>query len=243
MGAQTMNIKYNIIVPGSLLLLSWGIFTLYLLSGNPDGQSATTTQAVPKVKDDVIEYSDGNSTYPKLEIETLKGDLSLLRDQVALLQKQLQESTIQAENTQTDNSLPPANTEHEQEQVISEEQARETARLAAEKRMSSLEDQIITEEEDIAWSTEIKSRIYDAFETMESTNHSVLGIDCGSTLCKLEVASGAEDTEQIRSDLIPKIGEMMPQGIMHEVDQGNGQKKLVFYMARSGHNFPDSSEK
>lgn len=220
-----MNIKYLSVILGSLLFVTLGIIANRLYQ---DSSGSQTTAG------DVVKYSDNQSS-SSYEMESLRGDISLLRDQVALLQKQLQAVDKEAN--------PAAQSNDKAKQEISEEERRKAAQLAAEKQISLLENQLATEDEDAAWSANAKSRIYDAFgaATMATANASILGVDCRTSLCKVEVAAGNANSEDIRKSLIPQIGDIMPQGVMQTVDQGGVHEKLVFYMGRDGYKLPAES--
>lgn len=239
-----MLFKYKQIIIGSLLLLLvLGLFYSIFQPDNLSEDHYSRVKSTEKVSD---EFEAG----PDLVVEALRGDISLLRDQLALLQQQfLEKSTIDTQaNTRSTSLASNQDSEKNQEineqvsrydQQLIEQQKREENRVIMEEKIFTLENKLVSEEQDIAWSTQVESQIVDAINAIESSTASVLTVECRSTLCKLEVTSGDMDSSEIRAELIPKIGHILPKGTMREVVQQDGQKKLEFYMAREGYKLTD----
>lgn len=239
-----MNVKH---ISGVLFFVFVTVVVIYIFTTVPvtsdtspiDDQPAAVAQVAVPHDRDTVDNSDKRLALMDQDVEALRGELSLLRDQLVLMKQELQDKEF---NTTIILSGSDIEEEEIQNQVVDDQERIEEQQLAVEDKIYALENQMYIEDEDVAWSANAETSLYDAFASLETNDATILSVACRTSLCRMEVSSEETSADEVREALIPRVGEMMPQGVMHEIDEGGGQKKLVFYMARNGYDLPGASE-
>ena len=119
-----------------------------------------------------------------------------------------------------------------------EAQALDQARFDA--HAAALSDALIAEQVDHAWRAEIDQQVNNALAGPSFAGAELRGTECGTTLCRVELAYDSLDARQRAEEAIPLQRPFATQGIIHA--ESPDSLEVSVYFARKGHGLPRLDE-
>jgi hypothetical protein len=144
-----------------------------------------------------------------------------MRQQVSLLTAQLNQLSSQMQALQ---SAPAADAKKGQQsdEVVSAEKAR----MEAIQKISAIDNTFLKEKTDPVWSRNVEYRLQNAFTKQDLTGHSVVNMECHSSLCKLVVAHDPNaDVATFHTKLRDQISDVLTAGAIRP---GNNGESIVY---------------
>jgi hypothetical protein len=193
-----------------------------------------------------------DKTNSEADMAALKQELAELRQTVATLQNtkkaepsiamqneitNLKSSLKGLQNTQSDNAntenadLTPALTEAEIQAQMQEQKE------ATNQFITQLDQKFVAETADRQWANKVTQHINGAFESNELSKASIVGLECRTTLCKLEVSFDDPQTmQETQRWLAYKLSDSLPNFSAVPGEQGSdGQSNsTIYYFSRKG---------
>ncbi len=253
-----MQSKHLLLTLSGALVLSWVAFMIVMLkSGDANLEHSKSSLAESRHPQAAggAGADDLAAIRSEEDLVALRGELALLRAQVASLQQRLDEKETRAAEADMPMGLDEQAQRYQQEQLPSDEELAMTAMTAMtedeamkqqQQYAEAIETHLQGEDVDPDWAIAAESKIREAFSLEElQVGASVVNVDCRSTLCRLDVLHNTEEEAELadfRFNLLSQIVTMLPRGTMQVVDQGGGQTSTVLYLARDGHDLPKATE-
>jgi hypothetical protein len=215
----------RLVVGGVLAVATMGGFTLYLL--RTELRAATV-------------HAQGDSGEAAAKWQQLSAELANAREDVATLkqtqlamaakQSALLEGAGDAADTPTQQAstgeVMPAD-ERDDEEALNARIAEERVGTAA--RYATLANELADEPRDQAWASATETGIRAKLVSMSTPEGSITSVECGSTLCRAEVAfSSIVDAHAFR----PPIVEGITRGTLHISEEEGKQPRVTVYLAR-----------
>lgn len=107
-----------------------------------------------------------------------------------------------------------------------------------QERISDLDWELAGQNNDSTWSTAAVEEITNAFDTNVSYGNSILGIECGETLCRLEVMHEEESNRDQFTDKLSLALEWQANSYINTVDNHDGTYNTVLYISRQDYHLP-----
>lgn len=108
-------------------------------------------------------------------------------------------------------------------------------RMTREERWQRLDDRLETEPRDASWARATEQRITEELAFGPDSSAKLETVQCGSTLCKLEVSMKSENEAPALIDLIQDKTPFLPHGSMRKVAMPDGTTRILTYAALEGH--------
>lgn len=176
--------------------------------------------------------SVSNSTTPASLSENELAELTDLKQEVATLREQWQET---AARQQQDDSNGQADVWFAEDLDLMEEEQTYTHAQT----INRLDDTLQAEAIDNQWSTETTDLILQALDTENLVNTGLVGSECRSSLCRVEVSHDNEmDFEEFQLWFALEVGEVLPMATMDQQIHEDGSVSSVLYLAREGFDLP-----
>ena len=160
----------------------------------------------------------GNSI--QREMVAMRKDMSRLREEVFAILGQTQTVTL---NENEDPAIVPFS------RVKDDEEQRRGL-------MEEIETEFSQEPVNRDWSFDTYSGIQEAIDTDETLKSALVGIECRSQTCRVELSSN--DSAALNMAVMPlllnKFASTLPSVKANHIDHGNGDKTMVLYMSSDG---------
>ncbi|NOT86109.1 MAG: hypothetical protein HOP02_15305 [Methylococcaceae bacterium] len=170
--------------------------------------------------------------------ESLSAEVSQLKATVDALKRTQATATVALADSIVSND-PPAKMP-----TAAEMNAQMLEQKAAFNQYTAKVDQSFRAEmPDAKWSDDITQNVKTAFASSELSDASLIGLECRTSLCKLEVSvKDPQKTQEIQRWLAYKLGDALPKFIAVPQDaSAEGQTpSTVYYLSREGHDLPKS---
>jgi hypothetical protein len=158
----------------------------------------------------------------------LRQEVALIRREVAAVQRQLHAQGRVAP------VVAPARTDEPAPDQRPGLAARAAAAHARQQQMAVLEANFWHEPIDQRWSSEAAGAMQAALASDEMVQHLLLGLDCRSHTCRVELAE--DDTGELAQALpliLMQLAPVLPSGTAHYVDARDGGTAMVLYLSRA----------
>jgi len=226
-----------------LLIVGSALIAWALYANRPTANSALSGAASvsPQPADGeaiVTDPGKENAKDIREALGAIRSEVALLRAEVAALRREKgEEHAARAESAAADAGLEPFDPAEEEALLIEEEER------AMQARLETIEGAIATEPEDAEWSYSAADLIREVLASKEFEGTSLYGLECRSTLCKLEVG---HDDRRKRTEFemrFPmRVASLLPRVTMNLIEDDGGSSRTIVYLAREGHRFPQPEE-
>jgi hypothetical protein len=157
----------------------------------------------------------------------LRQEVALLRREIAAVQRHLHEQGRVA------TVVAPARADEPATDRRPGLAARATAERTRQQQMAVLEANFRHEPIDQRWSSEAAGAVQAALASDDMVQNLLLGLDCRSHTCRVELAE--DDTGELAQALpliLMQLAPALPSGTAHYVDARDGGKAMVLYLSR-----------
>jgi hypothetical protein len=161
------------------------------------------------------------------EIAALREEMALLRAEVSALQRwrrvQQRAATVVAPGKADDPAKDPR----------TDPAAHAAAERERQKQMEVVETNFRQEAADPRWSFEAEGAVQAALASDEVVQNTLLGLECRSQTCRLELADDdMGELAKVMPLFLHQLGQTLPSATANYVDDGHGGKIMILYMSR-----------
>jgi hypothetical protein len=207
----------------------------------PIGQ-APTSEPYQMAEEDAHGESGG-------DIEALRREVALLRGDLAAVQRRLKQLTRRGGKAERQDA---AQGSAASEGMLTIDPREGLAVYAAERQRLEVESEqrilaqaeaneaaLQKETEDPTWSGEARDLIASAVAAGELAATSVQDVECRATLCRVEVTHKDRQAQAVfEGRFMMAVAQLLPQATLRTVENEDGSRSTVLYLARDGHDFP-----
>lgn len=178
----------------------------------------------------------------KAGLSEIQKEFARLRQETATLHERIGDATDanrypNSLNTINDDSLDVSQRTEENPIAAAEKQAYKDY-----ERMEIISNVFLTEPTDGQWSTETTNLITQFFESGEKMPIDLSGVECRSTLCRVEVNhNDATAVDELALRFPMHVGKALPQIAYHYKQHDDGHTSVVMYLAREGYELPQAT--
>jgi hypothetical protein len=238
------------------VVLAFGIY-LTTRAGNPPAAttiSASVPQPAPGVEAPALSaLADEEAEAPELRTssdeapgassavagsdrlaETQHEEMTALREEVARLRAEVTavQQWIRTQGRAT-TGVAPGRVEDPAKNSRTDSAAQAETERERQKHMEVVEASFRHEPADPRWSFEAEGAVQEALASDEIVQNTLLGLECRSHTCRLELAS--DDTGEL-AEVMPlfleQLGQTLPNVTVNYVDDGGRGKIMILYMSR-----------
>lgn len=241
---------------GSVMICSWAGITLLAPELSKTSSPTVRKHVDPsaRTKPSIASDHSNSERVVKLsrdaddkDIRMLKNEISTIKADLAALRRELATTRVHDSETHNLSDVPaesqafelsePVSTERETA-AIAEEEA-EIIREQVERRISGIEDLdaiFSSETTDSSWSTRMSNLIDNALYEKELADISVLGVQCKSTLCRVEVEHDSlEKADEFALWFDHYVSDPLHHVATDHIDGEDGYRVTIVYLAREGY--------
>jgi hypothetical protein len=166
--------------------------------------------------------------------ETQREEMTALREEVARLRAEVTavQRWIHAQR-RVATGVEPGKAEDPAKDPRTDLVARAEAERERQKQMEVVETSFRQEPADPRWSFEAEGAIQEALASDEIVQNTLLGLECRSHTCRVELAD--DDTgelAQVMPLFLEQLAQTLPSVTANYVDDGNRGKIMILYMSR-----------
>lgn len=256
-----MKLSHPLIMTGALVTLGGGLYAVipYIESNantsspimetggydrHPDsGGEESRTLAVLKEDLGRLETQVGNLRSEITTLATRYEDFDHLREEIATLREQITDVSNQAATAASSHrydsvnnpatagdsaAFMPAN-EYDMEAIAQEQEYQDLERIR------HLEARFQAEPVDSTWSYTTTDTIVQAFQSENSSSSNLLGAECRSDLCRVQVDhADPEAINEFELWFPIMMADVLPYMTLHHEHHGNGRVTSTLYLGREG---------
>lgn len=177
-------------------------------------------------------------------VETHHEDMAALRQEIARLRAEV--STVQRwihAQRRAARSVVSERADDPAKDLRTDPAARAAAERERQKQMEVIEANFRQEPADPWWSFGAEGAVQEALASDEIVQHTLLGLECRSHTCRVELAD--DNTGELSKAMplfLHQLATTLPSGTAHYVDDGNGGKTMILYMSRVANESPHHSK-